>query len=101
MTTSTVTGEFSINTENKQFYFDVVRGLTQKPKRLSSKYFYDKKGDALFQAIMASPDYYLTNCEMEIFAHQSDAIADCILGDESDFELIELGPGNGAKSIHL
>jgi L-histidine Nalpha-methyltransferase len=99
--TSTVIGEFSISTENKQFYVDVIRGLTQQPKQLSSKYFYDKKGDSLFQAIMASPDYYLTNCEMEIFACQSDSIADYILGEGSAFELVELGPGNCAKSIHL
>jgi dimethylhistidine N-methyltransferase len=99
--TSTIIGEYSISTENKKFYFDVIRGLTQQPKQLSSKYFYDKKGDSLFQAIMASPDYYLTNCEMEIFACQSDSIADYILGEASDFELVELGPGNCAKSIHL
>jgi L-histidine Nalpha-methyltransferase len=99
--TPTVIDEISISTENKQFFFDVIRGLTQQPKQLPSKYFYDKKGDSLFQAIMASPDYYLTNCEMEIFACQSDSIADYILGDGSDFELIELGPGNCAKSIHL
>lgn len=99
--TSTVIGEFSISTKNKQFYFDVIRGLTQQPKQLPSKYFYDKKGDSLFQAIMASPDYYLTNCEMEIFTCQSDLIADYILGEGSDFELVELGPGNCAKSIHL
>lgn len=99
--TSTVIGEISISAENKQFYTDIVRGLTQQPKQLPSKYFYDKNGDDLFQAIMASPDYYLTNCEMEIFACQSDALADSVLGDGSDFELIELGPGNGAKSIHL
>lgn len=98
---STVIGEISIRTENKQFFFDVIRGLTQQPKQLPSKYFYDKKGDSLFQAIMASPDYYLTNCEMDIFACQSDSIADYILGESSDFELVELGPGNCAKSIHL
>ncbi len=98
---STVIGEISIGAEARQFYLDVIRGLTQRPKRLPSKYFYDKKGDNLFQAIMASPDYYLTNCEMEIFACQSDVITDCVVGDGSDFELIELGPGNCAKSIHL
>ena len=99
--TSTVIEEFSISTENKQFYFDVIRGLTQQPKQLPSKYFYDKKGDSLFQAIMASSDYYLTSCEMEIFACQNDSIADYVLGEGSDFELVELGPGNCAKSIHL
>ncbi|MDQ2657019.1 MAG: L-histidine N(alpha)-methyltransferase, partial [Bacteroidota bacterium] len=100
MMTSTAIGKIT-STENRQFYADVIRGLTQQPKQLPSKYFYDKKGDGLFQAIMSSPDYYLTNCEMEIFAGQSDAIADSILGEGTSFELIELGPGNCAKSIHL
>lgn len=94
-------GNCTLKKESKGFYFDVIQGLTQTPKRLSSKYFYDKKGDSLFQAIMMSPDYYLTRCEMEIFACQTKAIVDCLVGQNLDFELIELGPGNCAKSIHL
>lgn len=50
---------------------------------------------------MHSPDYYLTRCEMEIFSRQAEKIAGCIIGQNTDFELIELGPGNCAKSIHL
>jgi L-histidine Nalpha-methyltransferase len=68
---------------------------------LSSKYFYDKTGNSLFQAIMSSPDYYLTRCEMEIFTYQANQIVERIIAQNSDFELIELGPGNCAKSIHL
>ena len=93
--------EYRLKTENKDFYLDVVRGLTQVPKRLSSKYFYDKKGDSLFQAIMMSPDYYLTRCEMEIFTCQTKEIVASLTEQNLDFELIELGPGNCAKSIYL
>lgn len=98
---STDAGEFSLKTESKDFYLDVIRGLTQVPKRLSSKYFYDEKGDRLFQEIMLSPDYYLSRCEMEIFARQTKEIVDSLVTQGLDFELIELGPGNCAKSIHL
>lgn len=98
---STDTGVCTLKTERKDFYFDVIQGLTQAPKRLSSKYFYDKKGDSLFEAIMASPDYYLTRCEMEIFTCQTNEIIDSLALQNLDFELIELGPGNCAKSIHL
>ena len=87
--------------KDNDFYSDVVQGLTKNPKRLSSKYFYDKAGDRLFQAIMASPDYYLTRCEMEIFTAQAKAIVNHLMIKDSPFELIELGPGNCAKSIHL
>jgi dimethylhistidine N-methyltransferase len=93
--------ECRIATKNKDFYLDVIQGLKEKPKRLSSKYFYDKKGDGLFQAIMMSPDYYLTRCEMEIFTSQAKQIVDSVTAQNFDLELIELGPGNCAKSIHL
>ena len=49
-----------------QFEEDVYKGLTDYPKHLSSKYFYDANGDALFQDIMHMPEYYLTNSEFEI-----------------------------------
>jgi uncharacterized SAM-dependent methyltransferase len=51
----------------QQFYNDVMEGLSQFPKRLPSKYFYDAVGDKLFQQIMHSPDYYVTRCELIIF----------------------------------
>lgn len=94
-------GEYALKTGNKDFYLDVVQGLAQVPKKLSSKYFYDKKGDRLFQEIMMSPDYYLTRCEMEIFTHQTKKIVDSLTPEGLDFELIELGPGDCVKSIHL
>ena len=94
-------GKYRLTTKSKDFYWDVIQGLSETPKRLPSKYFYDKKGDSLFQAIMMSPDYYLTRCEMEIFTWQANQIVDSIIAQNLDFELIELGPGNCAKSIHL
>lgn len=78
------------------FARDVREGLTQSPKRLSSKYFYDKRGDELFQQIMAMPEYYLTGCEREIFECQKDRILDQI--GTAPFDLIELGAGDGAKT---
>lgn len=100
---STDAGECRLNIVkvNNDFYSDVIQGLTQASKRLSSKYFYDKKGDNIFQAIMMSPDYYLTRCEMEIFTRQAKEIVDSLITQNSAIELIELGPGNCAKSIHL
>jgi dimethylhistidine N-methyltransferase len=98
---TSVIGERGLDKKNIEFYSEVMRGLAKAPKQLPSKYFYDKTGDALFQAIMMSPDYYLTRCEMEIFAFHSDTIADGLMRRGFDFELIELGPGDCAKSIHL
>ncbi|MCD0465934.1 L-histidine N(alpha)-methyltransferase [Flavobacterium sp. ENC] len=84
-----------------QFRSDVLQGLQSTPKKLHSKYFYDKKGDALFQQIMAMPEYYLTNCEMDIFQNKTSALAGIILQTDEAFDLIELGAGDGTKSAFL
>lgn len=86
----------------KQFSEDVNKGLSANPKFLSSRYFYDKKGDELFVQIMNMPEYYLTKAEHEIFKEQSDQIIES-LGVKKDtyFELIELGAGDGTKTKEL
>jgi len=78
------------------FANDTIKGLEASPKRLFSKYFYDKKGDKLFQDIMAMPEYYLTNSEFEIFDTQKAEILEFV--QEDDFDLIELGAGDGTKT---
>lgn len=88
-------------TANVQFYNDVVTGLTAPQKFLHSKYFYDASGDRIFQEIMASTEYYPTDCEMEIFSKQTAGLADAFLAFNDDFDLIELGAGDGTKSAHL
>jgi L-histidine N-alpha-methyltransferase len=83
------------------FLNDVLKGLRSQPKYLFSKYFYDEKGDELFQKIMASEDYYLTNCEMEIFSKQTAAIADSVLKNDPVLDVIEFGAGDATKSVFL
>lgn len=84
-----------------RFLEDVLKGLKATPKYLQSKYFYDKKGDALFQAIMNCDEYYLTNCELEIFSEQTSALASIIIQQHNDFDVVELGAGDALKSIFL
>ena len=84
-----------------KFLSDVLKGLRSSPKYLFSKYFYDQKGDELFQKIMATDDYYLTNCEMEIFSKQTAAIADSVLKDDPLLDVIEFGAGDATKSTFL
>lgn len=76
---------------------DIIAGLSLTPKSLPSKYFYDRKGDALFQAIMDMPEYYLTRSEYEIMTQQSSAIAEA-LNANGYFEVMELGAGDGTKT---
>lgn len=74
---------------------DVRRGLTAIPKRLSSKYFYDELGSALFECIMCLPEYYLTRAESEILREFSWEIVRSLAGK---IEFLELGSGNAVKT---
>ena len=87
--------------KTSQFYTDVIKGLNTSPKRLSSKYFYDAKGDKIFQELMNCEEYYPTKCELEIFSEQTAELAQAIAGDGSAFDLIELGAGDAMKSTYL
>lgn len=83
------------------FQKDILEGLSMSPKKLSSKYFYDKNGDRLFQQIMAMPEYYLTDCELDIFKNKTERIASPISKINEPFDLIELGAGDAMKSSYL
>jgi dimethylhistidine N-methyltransferase len=87
--------------DTDQFLADVLEGLSSKQKYLQSKYFYNSKGDKLFQKIMGCKEYYLTKCEMEIFTNQTKQLAYTFTSHLSAFDVIELGAGDASKSIHL
>lgn len=83
---------------NSQFARDVQEGLSARQKRLSSKYFYDKRGDALFQAIMNMPEYYLTRSEYEILQMHKEILQKFFQNGSGHFNLIEFGAGDGFKT---
>jgi len=85
-----------------QFKKDVEQGLSNFPKSIPSKYFYDKVGDDLFVQIMNMPEYYPTRAEFEIFKdkHQ-EMISSIDVQQDTFFELIELGAGDGTKTKEL
>jgi len=76
-------------------------GLSQSPKTLNSKYFYDEKGDKLFQQIMDCPEYYPTDCELEIFKNKVQDLAITLKNGFNTFDLVELGAGDATKSSFL
>jgi len=80
------------------FAKDVKKGLNAKLKYLESKYFYDEKGDYLFQKIMELNEYYLTDCELEILKNHSEHYRRFFQNAESHFSLVELGAGDGYKT---
>lgn len=80
------------------FAKDTLTGLSSEKKYLSSKYFYDTKGSQIFQDIMRMPEYYLTDCELEIFEKQKEDIFQAFSLKSKVFELVELGAGDGLKT---
>ncbi len=77
---------------------DTLHGLISKPKYLLSKYFYDDIGSSIFQDIMNMPEYYLTDCEYEIFDTFKNQIIDELIKDNTHLDLVELGSGDGLKT---
>ncbi len=78
------------------FLQEVLEDLGRQPKALSSRYFYDARGSELFELITQQPEYYLTNCELEILHRFGGEIGKRI--GHRPFRLIELGPGSGQKT---
>jgi len=85
-------------TIHTDFGNDVRTGLSAKQKFLSPKYFYDDKGSRIFQDIMQMPEYYLTNCELEIFETKKQEIFEVFTNGDNKYNLIELGAGDGLKT---
>lgn len=86
---------------NLEFLQHVEDGLSKTPKKLSSRYFYDATGDALFQQIMQLDEYYLPECEMEIIKTKSTDIATNIAKKHQQLQVVELGAGDGSKTKFL
>ncbi|MEO9965520.1 MAG: L-histidine N(alpha)-methyltransferase [Reichenbachiella sp.] len=84
--------------KNKKFLSDVKKGLSGDIKSISSKYFYDKTGDEIFQRIMHMEEYYLTNAEFNIFETYKLELAKIFSPDQKPFNLIEFGAGDGLKT---
>lgn len=81
----------SLNNVNRE---DVIQGLTQIPKTLPPKYFYNDRGSELFEQICELPEYYPTRTETNILHQCSSEIA-LITGA---CELVELGSGSSTKT---
>jgi len=84
-----------------RFLEEVRAGLALQQKSLPSKYLYDARGDQLYNKIMGTEEYYPARCEMEIFSERTADLVRSINGRCDSFALVELGPGDVRKSIHL
>jgi L-histidine Nalpha-methyltransferase len=82
----------------KQFATDVEYYLSQQPRQLPSRYFYDALGSALFEAICRLPWYGITRAELRLIERHGRAILRHL---DPLARLVELGPGNGGKLLTL
>jgi dimethylhistidine N-methyltransferase len=78
-----------------RFASDVIAGLSEKPKRLPAKYFYDLAGSALFERITQLPEYYPTRCELALLRDNAPAIASLF---PANCALVEFGAGSSKKA---
>jgi dimethylhistidine N-methyltransferase len=73
---------------------EILAGLSQSQKAISSKFFYDEKGSRLFDQICELPEYYLTRTELGILREH---VADMAGRIGPQASLIELGSGSSLK----
>ena len=76
---------------------EVITGLAGSPKAIPPKFFYDKHGSELFDAICELPEYYQTRTEMSILRN---CVAELVEHIGPDFLLVELGSG-ASKKVRL
>ena len=87
--------ECSVSASNPAFRADVLAGFASRPRAIPARWFYDRRGSELFEAITKLPEYYLTRAERSILsAHAADIAA--LTGSGS--VVVEFGSGSSAKT---
>ena len=77
------------------FRADVLDGLARRPRAIPARWFYDRRGSELFEAITALPEYYPTRTETGILrAHAGDVAT--LTGPGRT--VVEFGSGSSTKT---
>ena len=77
------------------FRADVLRGFDTRPRAIPARWFYDRRGSELFEAITELPEYYPTRTETEILRRACPEVA--ILAGEGR-AVVEFGSGSSTKT---
>ncbi len=80
------------------FRTDVLNGLSQVHKALPARWFYDRAGSELFEAITALPEYYPTRTETALLARHCGDVAQLTGAGRA---VVEFGSGSSVKTPHL
>ena len=81
--------------EHDLFMEEALNGLTKQPRELPCKYFYDKRGSKLFEAICHVEEYYPTRTELSIMAENIEDISHLV---GPDALIVEFGSGSCLKT---
>jgi L-histidine N-alpha-methyltransferase len=78
-----------------QFRADVLAGLERRPRAIPARWFYDRRGSELFEAITELPEYYPTRTEASILETACPEVA-TIAGRGR--AVVEFGSGSSTKT---
>jgi dimethylhistidine N-methyltransferase len=82
----------------EDFEAAVVAGLSQEPKAIAPKFFYDSRGSDFFNRICETPEYYVTRTELGMLDDLGSEIA-ALAGPAAS--VIEFGCGSADKIRRL
>ena len=77
------------------FRADVLAGLARRPRAIPARWFYDRRGSELFEAITDLPEYYPTRTEIAILERIAPEVA-AIAG--TGRAVVEFGSGSSTKT---
>jgi dimethylhistidine N-methyltransferase len=77
------------------FRRDVLSGLSTRPRAIPPRWFYDRAGSELFEAITELPEYYVTRTELSILVAAVGEIAEMTGPGRA---IVEFGAGSATKT---
>ncbi len=80
------------------FRADVLRGFSQLPRAIPARWFYDRRGSELFEAITDLPEYYPTRTESALLAECCPEVAQAVGPGRA---VVEFGSGSSTKTPTL
>jgi dimethylhistidine N-methyltransferase len=82
-------------TVDPAFRADVLAGLSRRPRAVPARWFYDRRGSELFDAITRLPEYYPTRAETAILAAIGPELAAAVGARRA---VVEFGAGSATKT---
>lgn len=77
------------------FRADVLAGLERRPRAIPARWFYDRRGSELFEAITDLPEYYPTRTERSILETACPEVAEIAGAGRA---VVEFGSGSSSKT---